>query len=160
MIHKKWNLVVATAIACAVWALPQLILASEDSSGALEEIVVTAQRRSEKQVDVPISVTNLADSALRNNGITIWLDCPFETVKRRVAKAADRPLARDPAAFAALYQARREFYSMADIRVAIECDDPEEVVLTTEGRPLCPADEIRVTDERRPRGTPPACARR
>ncbi|MFG2603310.1 (2,3-dihydroxybenzoyl)adenylate synthase [Streptomyces sp. NPDC048514] len=26
-------------------------------------------------------------------------------------------------------------------------DDPEDVVLTTEGRPLCPADEVRVVDE-------------
>ena len=73
---------------------------------------------------------------LRNNGITVWLDCPFETVERRVAQAADRPLARDPAAFAALYQARREFYSQADTRVPIESDDPEEVVNLILAHPL------------------------
>ena len=33
---------------------------------------------------------------LENNGITVWLDCPFETVQRRVAQATHRPLARDP----------------------------------------------------------------
>jgi iron complex outermembrane receptor protein len=70
MIHRKWKLVVAAAFACAGWSLPRPILASEESSGALDEIVVTAQRRSEKEVDVPISVTNLSDAALRSNGIT------------------------------------------------------------------------------------------
>jgi shikimate kinase len=73
---------------------------------------------------------------LRNNGITVWLDCPFETVERRVAQAADRPLARDPQAFAALYQARREFYSLADTRVPIESDDPEDVVNLILAHPL------------------------
>ena len=43
---------------------------------------------------------------LENNGITIWLDCPFETVQRRVAQASHRPLARDRKALAALYRSR------------------------------------------------------
>jgi len=34
---------------------------------------------------------------LENNGVTVWLDCPFELVERRVALASHRPLARDPA---------------------------------------------------------------
>jgi shikimate kinase len=59
-----------------------------------------------------------------DHGITIWLDCPFEIVERRVAQAAHRPLARDPAKFAELYQARREFYRRADYRIPIENDDP------------------------------------
>lgn len=62
------------------------------------------------------------------NGITVWLDCPFETVQRRVAQATHRPLARDPDAFAALYQSRRECYSLADVHVPIESDDPEATV--------------------------------
>src|SRR5208282_2126650 len=70
MMHKKWKLVVATTIACAGWSLPQTASAAEASSGGLDEIVVTAQRRTEKEVDVPISVTTLSDSGLRNDGIT------------------------------------------------------------------------------------------
>jgi shikimate kinase len=65
---------------------------------------------------------------LENNGITVWLDCPFETVERRVRGAAHRPLARDPGAFAALYEARRDIYRLADVSIPITCDDPESVV--------------------------------
>ncbi|HTS61600.1 MAG TPA: shikimate kinase [Candidatus Acidoferrales bacterium] len=65
---------------------------------------------------------------LRGRGLTIWLDCPFETVQRRVGQATHRPLARDPERFAELYRARREHYSAADVRIAIESDDPEATV--------------------------------
>jgi shikimate kinase len=65
---------------------------------------------------------------LENNGITVWLDCPFEVVQQRVAQATHRPLARDPEAFAALYQARRADYGLAAVRVVIESDDPEVAV--------------------------------
>jgi shikimate kinase len=65
---------------------------------------------------------------LRDHGTTVWLDCPFETVQRRVAQATTRPLARDPARFAALYAARREAYANADVRVPIESDDAEATV--------------------------------
>ena len=63
----------------------------------------------------------------------IWLDCPLEVVKHRVAQASHRPLARDPEKFAALYHARRECYALADLHVAIESDDPDVTVT-----PSCP----------------------
>jgi len=65
---------------------------------------------------------------LENNGITVWLDCPFETVQHRVRRAVHRPLARDPEAFAALYTARRDHYSLADVHIPITSDDPEVTV--------------------------------
>jgi shikimate kinase len=65
---------------------------------------------------------------LCNNGIAVWLDCPFETVQRRVGEASHRPLARDPDTFAALFKSRREVYRLADASVLIESDDPEAVV--------------------------------
>jgi len=58
------------------------------------------------------------------NGIAIWLDCPFDRVQRRVGDAPVRPLARDPQRFAALYESRRAIYALADVRIAIESDDP------------------------------------
>jgi shikimate kinase len=58
------------------------------------------------------------------NGLAIWLDCPFETVKRRVADASHRPLARDPEKLASLFDSRRETYALSDIHIPIECDDP------------------------------------
>ena len=73
---------------------------------------------------------------LENNGVTVWLDCPFEVVERRVALAAHRPLARDPRQLAALYHARREAYRLADICVPIENDDPAGVVEAILSHPL------------------------
>jgi shikimate kinase len=73
---------------------------------------------------------------LQNNGVTVWLDCPFEVVERRVALASHRPLARDPSQFAALYHARREAFALAHVRVPIESDDPARVVETILTHPL------------------------
>ena len=65
---------------------------------------------------------------LEPNGISIWLDCPFPVVERRIAHDSDRPLARDPVRFAALYESRREHYRLAEVHVTIESDDPEATV--------------------------------
>jgi shikimate kinase len=73
---------------------------------------------------------------LEHNGVTVWLDCPFEVVERRVALASHRPLARDAQQFAALYHARSEVYRLADIRVPIESDDPAGVVEAILTHPL------------------------
>ena len=73
---------------------------------------------------------------LENNGVTVWLDCPFEVVARRVAGDPNRPLARDADCFAALYQSRMEGYRLADIHIAIEGDDPAAAVETILAHPL------------------------
>jgi shikimate kinase len=65
---------------------------------------------------------------LAEHGMTIWLDCPFEAVKRRVSQFTHRPLARDPEKFAALFEERRELYRLADIHVPAGGDDPEAAV--------------------------------
>jgi shikimate kinase len=65
---------------------------------------------------------------LEENGITVWLDCPFETVRARVQGTTDRPLARDPSKFQQLYEDRRAAYSKADYRIEIDTDDPAAVV--------------------------------
>lgn len=73
---------------------------------------------------------------LAANGISIWLDCPFDIVQKRVRNSSHRPLARDPETFAALYAVRRETYALADIRVSIESDDPQHAVETILSNPL------------------------
>ncbi len=73
---------------------------------------------------------------LSEHGITIWLDCPFEIVQKRVAQASHRPLARDPEKFAALYAARLETYRLADIHIPIESDDPAQTVDAILAHPL------------------------
>ncbi len=68
---------------------------------------------------------------IEDRGVAVWLDCPFETVQRRVQAQQGgilRPLARDPEKFAALYESRRDVYQLADVRVPIEGDDPEAAV--------------------------------
>jgi shikimate kinase len=61
---------------------------------------------------------------LENHGVTIWLDCPLETVRQRVEEASNRPLARDRQRFDKLFHGRQAAYAKADYRIAIECDDP------------------------------------
>jgi shikimate kinase len=51
------------------------------------------------------------------NGVTIWLDCPFETIERRVGTVSHRPLARDPHRLRELFEARREGYARAEYRI-------------------------------------------
>jgi shikimate kinase len=58
---------------------------------------------------------------IANNGISIWLDCPLETLWERVSCATHRPLARDRARFEELYLARRPDYGMAEYRIEA-CD--------------------------------------
>jgi shikimate kinase len=70
------------------------------------------------------------------HGIAFWLDCPFETVQRRVAPTSHRPLARNPERFAALYQERREIYALADVRIVIDCDDPAIAVEAIANHPI------------------------
>lgn len=73
---------------------------------------------------------------LENNGITVWLDCPFEIVSRRVGQAFHRPLARDPQQFAALYESRLASYRLADVAIPIVGDDPAVAVDAILDHPL------------------------
>jgi shikimate kinase len=73
---------------------------------------------------------------LRDNGVTVWLDCPFETVARRVANDPSRPLARDPEQFQALYLVRRETYGLADVRIPIGDEDAATVVEALLSHPM------------------------
>jgi len=70
------------------------------------------------------------------NGIAVWLDCPFGVVERRVTEASHRPLDREAAKFATLFQARREAYALADVRIVIESDDPAPAVEAILGHPI------------------------
>jgi shikimate kinase len=60
---------------------------------------------------------------IQNNGVTIWLDCPLEIVRRRLGDDVTRPLARDRAGLAQLYEIRRPLYARADFRIEIDSDD-------------------------------------
>ena len=61
---------------------------------------------------------------IENNGVTIWLSCPFDMVVRRVGQDSSRPLARDLKKFEELFHSRQQAYGRADFRIEIEDDDP------------------------------------
>jgi shikimate kinase len=65
---------------------------------------------------------------LENNGVTIWLDCPFDVVCQRLDGDATRPLAKDGRRLARLFQDRRPLYSRADYRVEVVTDDVSTIV--------------------------------
>lgn len=60
---------------------------------------------------------------LEDNGVTVWLDCPFELVKQRIGSAETRPLGRDTEALARLFTDRVPLYQRADYRVDASADD-------------------------------------
>jgi shikimate kinase len=66
---------------------------------------------------------------VEENGITVWLDCPLDTLKRRVAGFTHRPLAAEPERFEKLYRERQPAYARADFRIEITTDDPHEAML-------------------------------
>jgi shikimate kinase len=61
------------------------------------------------------------------NGVSVWLDCDYERIARRVAQASHRPLARDPEKLSALFQERRDIYRLADVHIPVQTDDAEAI---------------------------------
>lgn len=73
---------------------------------------------------------------IQNHGISLWLDCSFEEVTRRLTDVPlDRPLARDPESFRRLYEERRAGYARADFRIEGSCE-PEAAVTAILNLPL------------------------
>jgi shikimate kinase len=73
-------------------------------------------------------VNPLNRKLLEENGVTVWLDCPLYLILDRLRECSDRPLARDPEKLEALYHARRASYSLADYRIEVSGDDPQQAV--------------------------------
>ena len=65
---------------------------------------------------------------LLENGVVVWLDCPWEMVERRVSQASHRPLARHKENFRRLFDERRAMYALADVRVPVESDEAAAAV--------------------------------
>jgi shikimate kinase len=65
---------------------------------------------------------------IENNGVTVWLDCPFETIRKRLGDDTTRPLAADRNGLAQLFEDRRPLYGRADFRVEVGTDNISETV--------------------------------
>ena len=74
---------------------------------------------------------------LEHHGVSIWLDCPLETIEARLEQSGreSRPLAADPDLFRELYEKRRTAYARAHYRIDAACS-PHEAVTAIEALPL------------------------
>lgn len=59
---------------------------------------------------------------IESQGVSIWLDCPLDTLLARIPDDGSRPLANDREAFRRLYEERRDAYSRADFRIDATCE--------------------------------------
>ena len=73
-------------------------------------------------------VSDANAALLSKSGVTVWLDCPLETIEQRIAGYQHRPLARDLDDLRKLYGERRASYSRADYRVDAGNGDAQAVV--------------------------------
>jgi len=107
-----------------------------------QEALLSRVRRVQKGVPLVLSLGGGAFAQpanyemVKDNGISIWLDCSFDRIQQRIAGETHRPLARDPDRVAELYQRRRESYARADFRVEIQSDDPKVAVEAILALPL------------------------
>jgi shikimate kinase len=65
---------------------------------------------------------------IEDNGVTIWLDCPFDIVCERLNGDHTRPLAEDRDRFARLFEDRRPLYGRANFRVPVAAEDVGAIV--------------------------------
>jgi shikimate kinase len=71
-----------------------------------------------------------------NNGVSVWLDCEFPHIDRRIAGQIHRPLARDPEQLRSLFETRRDVYARSDYRIEVVDDDAMKVVARILDLPL------------------------
>lgn len=77
MNHRAcFGLAAAAGTLISVGAVAQTTANTEGASSVVDEVIVTAQRREERLVDVPISMSALPAEALVNAGIRTTLDIP------------------------------------------------------------------------------------
>ncbi len=67
---------------------------------------------------------------IENNGVTVWLDCPFETLCKRLDNdtVRQRPLALNRSYLERLFDDRRPLYSRADFSIPVDTDNTSEIV--------------------------------
>lgn len=74
---------------------------------------------------------------VENNGVTVWLDCPLETIQFRLGpNDSTRPLSLDRDRMRELYESRRPLYARADFRIDSDCLDPLHVVEQIRNLPI------------------------
>ena len=66
-------------------------------------------------------------AAINMDGLSVWLDVPFETVLTRIPADGRRPLAADRAQMERLFAARQAAYAQAHVRLDAGAAQAEEI---------------------------------
>lgn len=65
---------------------------------------------------------------IQANGVSIWLDCPFDIIVERLRGTSDRPLNTSPERLRRLLEGRLSSYAQADLRIDAGRSHPLELV--------------------------------
>ena len=65
---------------------------------------------------------------IESNGVTVWLDCSLEVIRKRLGDDSTRPLAANRNGLEKLFADRRPLYARANYRVDVDTDDSPEIV--------------------------------
>jgi shikimate kinase len=65
---------------------------------------------------------------IESRGVTLWLDCPLERIRKRLGDDSTRPLAANRNGLEKLFADRRPLYARANYRVDVDTDDLPEIV--------------------------------
>jgi shikimate kinase len=63
-----------------------------------------------------------------SGGISVWLDCPLDLIRKRLGDDSTRPLAADRNGLEMLFAERRSSYTLANHRIEVDSDDPSAAV--------------------------------
>lgn len=107
---------------------------TEDGEAAFRLIETTLLSQIARQGRAVVSVGGGAFVSQANreiihaNGVSVWLDCPFEIILKRLEGTSDRPLYQSREQLQALWESRQSSYAQAMIRVQTHGASPHEVV--------------------------------
>lgn len=64
---------------------------------------------------------------VERTGISVWLQIPLRLAEERCREVTNRPLARDPEQFQALFYRRQPYYQAAQVHVNVEGKTPAQI---------------------------------
>ena len=63
-----------------------------------------------------------------SGGVSVWLDCPLDLVRKRLGDDSTRPLAADRNGLETMFAKRRSSYALANHHIEVDSDDPSAAV--------------------------------
>lgn len=65
---------------------------------------------------------------IENHGVSVWLDCPLEIIRKRLGDDSTRPLAANRNGLEKLFADRCPLYARANHRIDVDTDDVSEII--------------------------------